>query len=48
MCMYQFFRVGYNLGIVWERVSEGPNSVHEDRNFDCKILFNFCDSRTMC
>lgn len=33
MCMYQFLRVGYNLGIEWERVSEGPNSVHEDRNF---------------
>lgn len=35
--MYQFLRMGYNLGIGWERVSEGPNSVNEDRTFDYDI-----------
>lgn len=35
--MYQFLRVGYNLGIGLEMVWEGSNSVLEDQTFDYEI-----------
>lgn len=35
--MYQFLRVGYNLGMGLERVWEGSNSVLEDQTFDYEI-----------